>query len=174
MLCPVSPSSPSSSSGLGKVHDVQEDEEEVDVSKAMLKDPIIGVEPIVGQHGDRARQARPLPVPKTLSPAQREIHDLTHLPFDEGCEICRLTRGAQCAAWPDAGAYEDHSVVGCRILFPQMELQSHTAHGFGHETLPIQDLLCSMCPPQGTRANCCQENRWLLARLWSHTLRLSL
>ena len=31
--------------------------------------------------------------PKTLNPAQREIHDLAHLPFDEGCEICRLTRG---------------------------------------------------------------------------------
>ena len=28
-----------------------------------------------------------------MSPAAREIHDLTHLPFDEDCDICLSTRG---------------------------------------------------------------------------------
>lgn len=78
------------------MHDHQDDEhiwEDVDFSKAMLDDPIVGVEVISDEQGPGARRARPLPVPKPMSPTEREIHDLTHLPMDLRCEICRLTRG---------------------------------------------------------------------------------
>ena len=82
---------------MGKGGDDQqppEEEEEVDLSKALLNDPIVGVEVVVSDHhGPGARKARPLPTPRRMSPAQREQHDLNHLPFDEGCEICVATRG---------------------------------------------------------------------------------
>ena len=91
MLSPVRPSPPDSKDEVGGHQ--EELEEDVDLSQAMLDDPIVGVEVIHGQDGPGARQARPLPVPKPMSAAQKEVHDLTHLPMDEGCEICRLTRG---------------------------------------------------------------------------------
>ena len=92
MLSPVSPSPPTSKDEVGGHQ--EEQEEEPDLSKAMLDDPIVGVEAVVhDQHGPGARKARPLPTPKPMSAAQKEIHDLTHLPFDEGCDLCRLTRG---------------------------------------------------------------------------------
>ena len=93
MLSPVSPPA-SSEEGLGHVHAPSKEEMEPDMSTAMLDDPIVGVEVVLSDHnGAGARPARPLPSPKQMSPAQRAIHDLTHLPFDEGCEICRATRG---------------------------------------------------------------------------------
>ena len=65
----------------------------VDFSEAMLGESIGGVEVAFDQHGTGARPACPLPVPKTMSPAQRELRDPTHQPHDDGCEICRATRG---------------------------------------------------------------------------------
>ena len=66
----------------------------MDLREAMLDQPIVGVEVVFDeQHGAGARPARPLPTPKPMSPAQRELHDLTHQPYDDGCEICRATRG---------------------------------------------------------------------------------
>ena len=96
VMCPVSPQPNSAELGEGGAsqQSEEEEEEEVDLSKAMLSDPIVGVEVVVNDHrGTGARRATPLPTPKRLSPAQQALHNLTHLPFDEGCVICRATRG---------------------------------------------------------------------------------
>ena len=94
MIAPVSPHPETHDAGQGPHHQAPEEELEVDMGLAMLDDPIVGVEAVLSnQHGPGARPARPLRTPKQMSPAQREIHDLTRMPFDEGCEICAATRG---------------------------------------------------------------------------------
>ena len=71
-----------------------EDDEEVDPKLAVLGEPIVGVERIVYDEdtGPGAIPARPLPTPRSMTEAQRAIHDLTHLPYDPGCEICVSNR----------------------------------------------------------------------------------
>ena len=92
-MTPVSPLPTSHAEG-GELHHQGGEEEEVDFSRAMLDDPIIGVEAVTeDEHGPGARRARPLPIPKPMSPSEKEVHDLTHLPMDNRCDICRATRG---------------------------------------------------------------------------------
>ena len=64
-------------------------EEEVDPKMAMMGDPIVGVDRVVYDEstGHGALAARPLTSPKCMSATQRAIHDLTHLPYDPGCEV---------------------------------------------------------------------------------------
>lgn len=69
---------------------VVDEDELVDESKALMKEPIVGVDKVVFDEatGSGALPARPLPSPKGMTMKQREIHDLTHLPYDPSCEIC--------------------------------------------------------------------------------------
>ena len=70
------------------------EDQDDDTNLTLLDDPIVGVEAVISDHrGPGARRVGPLPTPKRMSPAQKEQHDLAHLPFDEGCEICVATRG---------------------------------------------------------------------------------
>ena len=66
------------------------EDEAVDKSKAMINDPIVGMDRVVldDKTGPGALDARPLPSPKGMTPAKRAIHDLTHLPYDPSCEVC--------------------------------------------------------------------------------------
>ena len=66
------------------------DEEVADPKLAMLGEPIVGIDRVVYDEstGPGAIPARPLTSPKGMSTAQRAIHDLSHLPYDPGCEIC--------------------------------------------------------------------------------------
>ena len=95
MLSPVRPPPSCSDDNEGEHHQaVDELEEEVDLSKAMLDDPIVGVEQVNwDENGPGARKPRALPLPRSMTPAEKEEHDLTHLPFDNRCEICVATRG---------------------------------------------------------------------------------
>ena len=70
------------------------DDELVDPGMAMLGEPIIGVEQVVYDEstGSGALPAWPTSSPKGMSAAQRAIHDLTHLPYDPGCEVCASSR----------------------------------------------------------------------------------
>ena len=69
-------------------------DEEVDPKMAAMGEPIIGVERVVFDDatGPGAIPARPLPTPKSMSSSQRAIHDLTHLLYEPGCEICAASR----------------------------------------------------------------------------------
>lgn len=72
----------------------EEAEEEIDLSKAMLDDPIVGIDKIISdQHGPGSLAAKSLPTPKPMSAAEKEEHDLTHIKFHPGCGICQATRG---------------------------------------------------------------------------------
>ena len=70
------------------------DDDEADPKMAMVGEPIVGLERVVYDEstGPGALAARPLPSPKSMSAAAKTIHDLTHLPYDPGCEICVYTR----------------------------------------------------------------------------------
>ena len=65
-------------------------EDEVNPKHAMLSEPIVGMDKVIWEDGKGpgAIAAKPLPSPKTMSDAQRRIHDLTHLPYESGCPIC--------------------------------------------------------------------------------------
>ena len=54
------------------------DEEEADPKMAMLGEPIIGVERVVydDKTGPGAIPAKPLPTPKSMSSAQRAVHEV--------------------------------------------------------------------------------------------------
>ena len=69
-------------------------EEEVDPKMAMLGEPIVGIERVVYDDatGSGAIPARPLSSPKSMSAAERAVHDLTHLPYHPGCEVCTSCR----------------------------------------------------------------------------------
>ena len=68
--------------------------DDADPKMAMMGEPIVGIERVVydDSTGHGALAARPLPSPKSMSAAQRAVHDLTHLPCDPGCEVCASTR----------------------------------------------------------------------------------
>ena len=65
-------------------------EEEVNPKHATLSDPIVGMDKVTWEDGKGpgALAAKPLPSPKSMSDAQRRIHDPTHLPYEPGCPIC--------------------------------------------------------------------------------------
>ena len=70
--------------GVGNVEEV------VDPKMALMGEPIVGIDRVVYDDttGDGAIPAVPLTSPKMMSASQRAIHDLTHLPYHPGCEIC--------------------------------------------------------------------------------------
>ena len=90
------PTTPDDSGGGGGGADVPGSDlhdEDVDLSLALPNDPIVGVEHVLrDEQGPGAREARPLPSPPSMTPAQKAKHDLTHLPPHLGCAICRSTR----------------------------------------------------------------------------------
>ena len=94
---PVSPPLSLDSSGTGG-HDQKDKaaigaEEEIDLKDALFSDPIVGVEAVaISEHGPGALTPRPLSTPPSMTPAQRAIHNLTHLPYHPGCPICAATR----------------------------------------------------------------------------------
>ena len=67
-----------------------DEDEVVDSGMAALGDPIVGVDRVVYDDttGPGALAAKPLSSPKSMTALQRAIHDLTHLPYHPGCEIC--------------------------------------------------------------------------------------
>ena len=69
-------------------------DEEVDSKNAVLGEPIVGVERVVydEETGPGALPAKALDSPKPMTAVQRSIHDLTHMPYHPGCEICVSTR----------------------------------------------------------------------------------
>ena len=82
---------------------VPDDPEEVNLKDALLSDPIVGLEKtILDEHGPGAREPSPLPSPRSMTAAQKAIHDLTHLPYDPACPICLCTHG------PNSGHYLSH------------------------------------------------------------------
>ena len=53
----------------------------VDAKHAVMDDPIVGHSGILfDENGPAARQATPLASQPTMTPLEKEIHDLTHLP----------------------------------------------------------------------------------------------
>ena len=69
---------------------VDEDCDDGDPKMAMMGEPIVGMDRVIYDEttGPGALQARPLVSPKAMSAEQRAVHDLTHLPYHPGCEIC--------------------------------------------------------------------------------------
>ena len=61
-----------------------------DPKMAMMGEPIVGIERVIYDEttGPGALQAKPLKSSQAMSAEQRDIHDLTHLPYHPGCEIC--------------------------------------------------------------------------------------
>ena len=81
VLCfPIEVTLDNQSGGVGGGND------DADPTMAMAGEPIVGVERVVYDEstGPGALAARPLASPKSMSAAQRAIHDLTHLPYDPG------------------------------------------------------------------------------------------
>ena len=93
MQSPVRPHAASSTEGAAQPGDEDESargavhkEEEVDLRQVQHKDVIEGVEQRAGPI------ALPLPTPPSMTPAEREHHNLTHQPPHRGCPICAANR----------------------------------------------------------------------------------
>ena len=110
---PVSPPAATSSSGGGGFElgpaVVADEDEEVDMKRACLSEPIVGHHPVaLDENGPGALEPRPLPSPRSMTPAQRALHNLTHLPFGSGCPLCVSTRSANL---PHLSAHEHLRVI---------------------------------------------------------------
>ena len=58
-----------------------------------VNDPITGVDVVLfDKHGPGALEPKELTSPREMTPKQRAKHNLTHLPMDPGCAICRACR----------------------------------------------------------------------------------
>ena len=102
MLRPVSPQTPSASIPPGDAdsddrgevaHAQEEEEEEIDTKQAMTADPIVGTQLVAqDEHGPGALTPRGLSSPPPMTPAERAVHNPTHLPYHLGCPIRAATR----------------------------------------------------------------------------------
>ena len=69
------------------------DEEDVDLKPALFQDPIVGHGPVLfDENGCGALDHKPLSTHPSMTPLQRAMHNLTHLPFHPGCPMCVATR----------------------------------------------------------------------------------
>ena len=84
------------SQGSGTVApDTVEEEPLVDTKHAVMNEPIVGQGLILSdEHGDGALAATPLKSPKPMTPAEKAVHDLTHLPYHPACPHCVMARRA--------------------------------------------------------------------------------
>ena len=70
-----------------------EDDVDVDLKQALFNDPIVGEgQTLLDENGPGAIQPKPLATPPSMTPLERAIHNLTHLPYHPGCPICVSTR----------------------------------------------------------------------------------
>lgn len=68
-------------------------EEDVDLSSALLGDPIVGHGPtLLDANGHGALKPIARSPPPTMTPAEKAKHNLTRLPFHPRCPICVATR----------------------------------------------------------------------------------
>ena len=127
------------------------DDEEVDPKMAALGEPIIGVERVVYDDatGPGAIPARPLPTPKSMSSAQRAIHDLTHLPYDPWCEICVASRrpNTQHRSLHE-GEREVPLMVG-DYCFPKHSDDAETMTVLVVRVYPYKVFMCCVAPVKG-------------------------
>ena len=64
---------------------------------AVLGDPIVGTDVVTyDDRGPGALVATPLPSPKEPTPAAREKHNLTHVPYEDWCPFCVAARRPNC------------------------------------------------------------------------------
>ena len=60
---------------------------------AVWGDPIVGTDVVTyDERGPGALVATPLPSPKEPTPAARERHNLTHVPYEDWCPFCVASR----------------------------------------------------------------------------------
>ena len=64
------------------------DEPLVNQRHALFGEPIIGHDVTLGEFGEGARPAIPMPCPKSMTPAAWAAHCMSHLPFDPACPYC--------------------------------------------------------------------------------------
>ena len=113
--------------------------EEVNLKEAIMDDPIIGVE----QQDEGAIEAKPLRSPPVMTPAQREIHNLTHQPPHPGCEICRATRTPNIPhtlSLSLSRTQSNKSYACGRLLFLKEWRGEEAPDMFGYEAVPVENL----------------------------------
>ena len=91
LLCPILPAAEVADAD---PEQLGEQEVAIDLKKmAVLGEPIVGIEAVtLDEKGQGALPARALPSPKEPTPAERDRHNLTHLPFALWCPICIACR----------------------------------------------------------------------------------
>ena len=116
----------------------------VDSKHAVMDDPIVGHSGILlDENGPAARQATPLASPPTMTPLEKEIHDLTHLPFDPACPICMATRSPNLMHLPSHGHLRVVPLLVadyCFMKFIDEQSNSHKNHSYfehGYEHLKL-------------------------------------
>ena len=78
----------------GGDQEVSDEVVELDPRFVCLGDPIVGMERVTwrADTGAGALAPKPLPSPTPMTKAQREKHNITHLPYEPSCDLCVSTR----------------------------------------------------------------------------------
>ena len=129
-------------------------DEAVDSKIAMLGEAIIGIERVVYDDvtGPGALPARPLVSPKAMSAIQRAIHDLTHLPYDPGCEICVSTRRPNTHHRSLSKKERDIPIMVGDYCFPKNSDDAEPITVLVIRVYPDNIFLCCVVPSKGRNA----------------------
>ena len=158
--------------GDGHQHRVLLEEEEFDMTEAMLDEPIIGVEPADAAAAKGAIQPKPLPSPKPMTAAQKAIHDLRHLPHDPACPVCASSRGL---ILPHQVSNEYLRVIPLLVAdycFVRFHGDKVLQTVLVLRLIPYRLRFCQLCSFQRTTSPGCQAPGKVCARRRADTLRL--
>ena len=118
---------------------------------AVLGEPIVGTERIVydDSTGPGALPARPLISPKSMTALQRAIHDLTHLPYHPGCEVCVSCRRPNTMHLSQKAWDRDIPLMVADYCFPKHSNESDTLTVLILRIYPYKLFLCCHVAAKG-------------------------
>ena len=152
-LCPIlgSRDDQHGESSTGESAGVVEDDEVVDKSLAMTGDPIIGMDKVIFDEssGPGALVARPMPSPKGMTARQREVHNLTHLPYDPSCEICVANRRPNTQHRSQPSSNRSVPLMVGDYAFPKHVDEANTLTLLVTRVYPYKMYFCCVVPGKG-------------------------
>ena len=142
---------------------------------ALMSEPIVGIEKVVYDDatGSGAIPARPLTSPKSMSAAQRAVHDITHMPYHPGCEICESCRRPNTQHRSLKSSERTVPLMVGDYAFPKHSEDSEPMTVLVIRVFPYKRFSGGVCPMQRTRPTCGAALGALHQGVWPTSFHLS-
>ena len=127
--------------GLGHDEDIAEDD------AAVLDDVVVGLEV---EDGKIVHSLRELPAPKGMAAAERRLHRISHVPYDDRCPF--LQHGKEASQPSSKMQSSQKGAAACpRLLFPTRLQHNNPPDRLGRLREAMAALLCIAHSCQGLR-----------------------